>query len=236
MFVGASGKYTELVLVESVLDPVGSRIVISRLDLMQQVTYSMKIWLADSLLVRILLISLGARCLLNLFADLSVMGRMVRNVRNYFDSVHIVHRNTGSLFQITKESTMHTNTLTTGTGIAGVALFYQASEQRQVITLGVVFHTCSVTLNIIATGFIAGRLMYQRKLVKALGGEHSKEYLSASAIFAESGALYSISGLIYIPLYGINSPLIYVFAAPLEAAAVSLRILLCDNYQATVHS
>jgi hypothetical protein len=119
------------------------------------------------------------------------------------------------------------------TGIAGVALFWQTSEEVQVIivNLGVAFHSCSVAINIIATALIAGRLLYQRRLIKQLGGDHSQEYLSASAIFAESGALYSITGLVYIPLYGVDSPLIYVFAPLLEAASVSLGIFCCCSYE-----
>lgn len=120
----------------------------------------------------------------------------------------------------------------TATGIAGVALFWQTSKETQaiVVNLGVAFHSCSVAINMIATALIAGKLLYQRKLIKDMGGDHSQEYLSASAIFAESGALYSITGLIYIPLYGLNSPLIYVFAPLLEAASVSLDMFRCGIY------
>ncbi|KAF8188116.1 hypothetical protein BJ912DRAFT_904192 [Pholiota molesta] len=184
IFMAASSKFVEVVLIESAVDPVGSAKLMPRLDLLQQVVYSMKIWLADSLLIYRLWIVWSGMFAIVIIPSILFIG-------------------------------------TLATGIAGVALFWQTSEEVQVIivNLGVAFHSCSVTINIIATALIAGRLLYQRRLIKSLGGDHSQEYLSASAIFAESGALYSITGLVYIPLYGLDSPLIYVFAPLLEAAS-----------------
>lgn len=64
IFMAASSKFVEIVLIESAVDPIGSARLVPRLDLLQQVVYSMKIWLADSLLVRVL--STFARTQLNL--------------------------------------------------------------------------------------------------------------------------------------------------------------------------
>lgn len=50
IFLGASTKYVELLLLESAVDPVGVAKLSSRLDLLEQVVYSIKIWLADGLL------------------------------------------------------------------------------------------------------------------------------------------------------------------------------------------
>jgi hypothetical protein len=162
------------------------------------------------------------------------MDRMVRNVRNRHNSFNLVYWNIGSVFPhiLIPLHRLIYDVRNAATGIAGVALFWQTSEDVQVIivNLGVAFHSCSVAINIIATALIAGRLLYQRRLIKNLGGDHSQEYLSASAIFAESGALYSITGLVYIPLYGVDSPLIYVFAPLLEAASVCLDIFYCCIY------
>lgn len=109
------------------------------------------------------------------------------------------------------------------TGVAGLTLFpQQITKVQQIVSLGVGFHACSVALNVIATSLIAGRLLRQRAVIRGLGGDDGRVYLSLSAVFAESGALYSIAGLVYIPLYAINSPLIYVFAGLLEAASVRL--------------
>ncbi|KAF9477151.1 hypothetical protein BDN70DRAFT_881503 [Pholiota conissans] len=195
IFVASSAKFVEVLLIESAVNPIGTAILVPRLDLLQQVVYSVKIWLADSLLIyRLWIVWSGINAIIIL------------------------------------PSTLFIGTL--ASGIAGVAMFWQTTKKNQVVDLGIAFHSCSVAMNIIATALIAGKLLYQRKLIKELGGEHSMEYLSASAIFAESGALYSITGIIYIPLYATNSPLIYVFAPLLEAASgiaptlIVLRIAL----------
>jgi len=52
MFLGASGKYTEIILLELPFNPTPqTEELFRKLDLMQQVTVSVKVWLADSLLV-----------------------------------------------------------------------------------------------------------------------------------------------------------------------------------------
>ena len=107
------------------------------------------------------------------------------------------------------------------TGLAGLALFPQrVPKSQEIVLLGVGFHACSVALNVIATSLIAGRLLRQRANIRGLGGDDGRLYLTLSAVFAESGALYSVAGLVYIPLYATSSPLIFVFAGLLEAASV----------------
>ncbi|KDR81779.1 hypothetical protein GALMADRAFT_221645 [Galerina marginata CBS 339.88] len=182
MFLAASAKYTELLLLESAFDPVGSQKLSLRLDLLQQVTYSVKIWLADSLLIhRLWIVWLGSYVVITIPSILFI----------------------GSL----------------STGIAGLALFRHLDKAKPIRDLGVGFHSCSVALNVITTSLIAGRLLYQRRRVKELGEGHGQQYLSLTAVFAESGAIYSIAGLIYIPLYARNSNLVFVFAAIVEAAS-----------------
>jgi len=109
-------------------------------------------------------------------------------------------------------------------GIAGVAMFWDLEKAKEIRALGVGFHSCSVALNLITTILIAGRLMYQRKQVRELGDEHSNRYLSLMAVFAESGAIYSIAGLVFIPLYARNSIFVFPFAGLVEAASVSVLI------------
>jgi len=195
MFLAASVKYTELLLIESAVDPAASEKLSLRLDLLQQVAYSVKIWLADSLLVyRLWIVWLGSYLMITIPSVLFI----------------------GSL----------------GSGVAGLALFRHLDKAQQIRNLGVGFHSCSVALNVITTSLIAGRLLYQRQRVKDLGEGHSQQYLSLLAVFAESGAIYSIAGLIYIPLYAQNSNLVFVFAAIVEAASgiapalIILRIAL----------
>ncbi|KAF9559468.1 hypothetical protein CPC08DRAFT_708871 [Agrocybe pediades] len=184
MFLGASGKYTEIILLELPFNPPTAETerLFRRLDLMQQVTVSVKIWLADSLLIyRLWIVWLGWHQIVVLPLILFL----------------------GSLCS----------------GIAGVSLFWDSSKAKEIRALGVGFHACSVALNVITTLLIAGRLMYQRKQIRDLGEEHSKRYLSLMAVFAESGAIYSISGLVFIPLYARNSVFVYPFAGVVEAAS-----------------
>jgi len=109
---------------------------------------------------------------------------------------------------------------TIATGIAGVALFWYTAKTGTIVDLGVGFHACTVTLNVIATTLIAGRLLQHRRVLQDLGSsDHGGQYVSLLAVFAESGALYAIAGIIYIPMYATESPYIYIFAPILEAAA-----------------
>ena len=110
-------------------------------------------------------------------------------------------------------------------GVDGLALFNHADKASAVVNLGVAFHSCSIALNVLATSLIAGKLLYQRHLVRKISQSHGGPYLSLTAVFAESGAIYSITGLVYIPLYATSSPYIYPFAALLEAASVSISPL-----------
>ncbi|KAF8909346.1 hypothetical protein CPB84DRAFT_1509098 [Gymnopilus junonius] len=182
LFLAASAKYTELLLLETAVNPVATQKLSQRLDLLQQVAYSVKIWLADSLLVyRLWIVWLGS-CLVIIFPSILFIGSLA-------------------------------------SGAAGLALFRHLDKAEANRNLGVGFHSCSVALNVITTSLIAGRLLYQRQRVKDLGDGHSQQYLSLMAVFAESGALYSIAGLIYIPLYSRNSNLVFVFAPIVEAAS-----------------
>ncbi|KAJ7185523.1 hypothetical protein C8R46DRAFT_1060845, partial [Mycena filopes] len=93
----------------------------------------------------------------------------------------------------------------------GIGLLVELSRpgatfgQVAIINFGTPFWSLSVTTNVSATIFIAGRLTYRRRAT------HSK--LFVSAIFAESAALYAIVALIYIPLFARNLALQYPFSA-----------------------
>ncbi|KAF9003555.1 hypothetical protein BDQ17DRAFT_1355532 [Cyathus striatus] len=182
VFLAASGKYTELILIESATNPLGIAKLSARLDLAQRVAYSVKIWLADALLIyRLWVVWVGSFMII------------------VFPCILFV--------------------ATIATGIAGVALYYEPTEVQPIVHLGVSFHACSVALNVLVTVLIAGKLLYQRRLTKDLGEDHERQYLSLLAVFAESGALYGIVGIIYIPLYATGNNMDLIFAALLEAAS-----------------
>jgi len=74
------------------------------------------------------------------------------------------------------------------------------------VRFGIAYWSLSVSLNIILTLTIAGRLLRVRKMIKdSLGDEHSRSYTSVTAMLVESAALYSIWGLVFIISYARNS-------------------------------
>lgn len=63
----------------------------------------------------------------------------------------------------------------------------------------ITWYMCSVFLNVTATLYIVGQLLSKRKaIVKALGPEHSKQYIGIAAMLIESAALYSVFGIIFV--------------------------------------
>ncbi|KAJ8517672.1 hypothetical protein ONZ45_g5165 [Pleurotus djamor] len=70
-------------------------------------------------------------------------------------------------------------------------------------TMGLSVGTISLTLgtNIIVTGLTAGRLWWgARQTAKVFGKEHKDKYSKATAIVLESGAIYSLSLLVFLVL------------------------------------
>jgi len=74
------------------------------------------------------------------------------------------------------------------------------------ISFGIPYWSISVSLNIIVTLLIVGRLFYLRMRTRmALSKEHAKMYTSIAAMLVESAMLYSTFGLIFIISYARNS-------------------------------
>ncbi|KAJ7182735.1 hypothetical protein C8R43DRAFT_12207 [Mycena crocata] len=85
---------------------------------------------------------------------------------------------------------------------------------------GTAFWSTSVALNVIVTLLISTKLLRQHRRLSALHiTPAGRTYPDIVAIFVESAALYSICGLIYIPLFAMNTPLQYPFSALLASAA-----------------
>lgn len=84
------------------------------------------------------------------------------------------------------------------------------------------YWSLSISLNIIATGLIVGRLLLVRHRVRsALGEAHSRQYTSVAAMLIESAALDSIIGLIFIISYARNSNVQNLFLPALGQVEVS---------------
>ncbi|OCH93795.1 hypothetical protein OBBRIDRAFT_801701, partial [Obba rivulosa] len=114
--------------------------------------------------------------------------------------------------------------------VIGVALLVATSQPgthfstTQVVSLGT-----AVSLNIISTLLNSGRLLYHRYQVRHLGSVSSVIHTSVVMVLVESAAIYSISGLVYIPLSALNTPGQYPLAA-LFCAVSSIApntIVLC---------
>ncbi len=89
----------------------------------------------------------------------------------------------------------------------------QASIQASsVIHIQTAFFCLSVSLNVLCTLFITWRLLHQQRLAKQLGSTgSSKTYTPIVIIVAESAALYSIFGIINVPLGVLQSPVQFPF-------------------------
>jgi len=96
-----------------------------------------------------------------------------------------------------------------------------AFGNRLVSDFGTAFWSISVSLNVISTILIAGMLMYHDRKLRRLGFQGSGPYIGIAAVLAESAALVSIFGLIYIPLFAKNMALQYPFS-PLFISAASI--------------
>lgn len=68
------------------------------------------------------------------------------------------------------------------------------------------YWSLSISLNIIVTLLIVGRLMMLRRNIRAaLGEEHAIKYTGVAAMLVESAALYTITSTIFIITYARNS-------------------------------
>ncbi|OSX62058.1 hypothetical protein POSPLADRAFT_1056650 [Postia placenta MAD-698-R-SB12] len=91
------------------------------------------------------------------------------------------------------------------------AVFGQAS----IINFGTPFWSLSVATNVCATVLIVSRLLYHHGALRrsttrnpALSGTSP-----AVIMFVESAALYAVCGIIYIPLFAVDTPVQYPFSA-----------------------
>ncbi|KAF7328661.1 hypothetical protein MSAN_02467700 [Mycena sanguinolenta] len=65
----------------------------------------------------------------------------------------------------------------------------------------------SISMTVILTALIAGRLMFMRyRLKKLVGASSSMPYVTITAMLVESAAIYSINGIIFLVTYGLNDP------------------------------
>lgn len=87
---------------------------------------------------------------------------------------------------------------------------------NEAVKFSISYWSLSISLNIILTLLISGRILFIRNRVKmSLGAYHAKTYTSLVAVLVESAALYSVTGLIFIVSYARNSPFQNIVLPPL---------------------
>ncbi|KAI0324263.1 hypothetical protein GY45DRAFT_1263186 [Cubamyces sp. BRFM 1775] len=121
-----------------------------------------------------------------------------------------------------------------GAVATGIALLVDTArplanlDQGPIIHFQTAFYCLSISLNILCTLSIAGKLWMQHRRVQALRAASSWSYTSIIAIVVESAALYSVCGIIYIPLIVRSLPLQFPVTAlvgSLTSIAPTLIIL-----------
>ncbi|KAJ7140380.1 hypothetical protein C8R46DRAFT_1233825 [Mycena filopes] len=95
------------------------------------------------------------------------------------------------------------------------------------VNLAIPYWSISISMTIILTALIAGRLLYMRYRTQKLGGIATgpTPHFTLTAMLVESAAVYSVDGLIFLISYGINSP-VQNLALPLLGQTQSIAPLL----------
>jgi len=96
--------------------------------------------------------------------------------------------------------------------------------------------TLSITLNLLLTLLIAGKLIAARNSLRSvLGKVHAKLYTSITSIFVESATLYSMSSIVVIGSYSVNSPFQNV-ALAIHACVMSISPIMIISRVARGHA
>ncbi|KAH8078065.1 hypothetical protein BXZ70DRAFT_689954 [Cristinia sonorae] len=70
------------------------------------------------------------------------------------------------------------------------------------VNFGTPYYSITVSMNVIITSLICGRLFYlSRQVRQALGKENAKLYTSIAAMLIESAAPYTAMGILFLPFY-----------------------------------
>ncbi|KAI0317269.1 hypothetical protein OF83DRAFT_1244027 [Amylostereum chailletii] len=84
------------------------------------------------------------------------------------------------------------------------------------VNFGLLYWSFSISLNVVVTSLIVGRLLFMRRRIAAIAGErHARVYLGISSMLIESAALYSASAIVFLVGYSLRDPLQFA-AEPVE--------------------
>jgi hypothetical protein len=90
------------------------------------------------------------------------------------------------------------------------------------LDFAICWYIFSISINVIATIAIVGRLLWKRRAINAvLGEKQSQSYTGPVAMLIESAAMYSIVGIIFIGCYFRQNPAGYVILPLLGTLEVS---------------
>jgi len=94
-----------------------------------------------------------------------------------------------------------------------IALIIETASPTQGVSghltldLAICWYVFSVSINVLATLAIVGRLLWKRREINSiLGKEYSRSYTGVVAMLVESAALYSVFGVIFIGCYFRGNP------------------------------
>ncbi|KAJ6490171.1 hypothetical protein DFH09DRAFT_1208884 [Mycena vulgaris] len=96
------------------------------------------------------------------------------------------------------------------------------------INFALPYFVLSMSMTVIATSLMIGRLLLARKRLQRLLGSNdaSVPYTGVAAMVVESCALYSSFSLIFIVLYAVNTPIQYVFLSSLANVQIIAPLLI----------
>lgn len=91
---------------------------------------------------------------------------------------------------------------------------------------GTAYYAISLSVNIILTFLIIGRLVsYRRTLLESLPADLATHYISLATVIVESAALYTVFAILFLITYAINHPTNQVWLAVASGCQVRLSAL-----------
>ena len=94
------------------------------------------------------------------------------------------------------------------------------------------YFAISLSLNIILTVMIAGRIWYyQRSVATAIGGEFAIHYTSITTMFVESAAIYSVTSLLLLITFTMGNPINQIWLGIAPSVQVICLIYACSHLQ-----
>ncbi|KAI0648777.1 hypothetical protein C8Q79DRAFT_903319 [Trametes meyenii] len=128
----------------------------------------------------------------------------------------------GQLYVVSLPALLYLGSLAAGIGLlVETAKPGAAFGQASVIDFGTPFWSLSVSMNVLSTVLIVGRLLHRRDVFYGTGERRRRYrlYEVETAVFLESAALYAICAIVYIPMFSKDIPLQFPFSALLGSAA-----------------